>query len=98
MVGTDFLKESSPVGGGREWWLVTFRREQDQRVRIERDGDDCARLAGEFAGVGDEGCVPAVNAVEVADGHDSGADRPGRRLVEPEPNDRHASPALVQGI
>jgi hypothetical protein len=39
-----------------------------------------------------------VDAVEVADGHDCAADGTGRGLVEPERNDGHAFPELVQGI
>ena len=67
-------------------------------MRVERDGDNRAHSAGEFAGTGHEGRVPAMDAVEVADGKDSATDRRGRGLVQPERNDRHVSPELVQGM
>jgi len=78
--------------------LVTLRRKEDKRVRIERDGDYRPIPAGKLASCGHDGRVSAVNAVEVADGRHSAANRFRRGLVKPERNDGHATPERVQGI
>jgi hypothetical protein len=66
-------------------------------VRVKGHRDDRAVRPGELAGGGDQGGVPPVGPVEVADGHDPAAHPIRRNVLEPQRDDGHAGGELVQG-
>ena len=81
VIGPGALQQLGPVGRRRQQRQQPIRGEQGDRVRVEHDGHRrTADRIGRGPQSGDEGGMPEVNAVEIADGHRPAA-ASGRRRI-----------------
>jgi hypothetical protein len=80
MIRPDVAKHASLFGDRRQRGQIAIRVEKDQRVRVERDGDDRRIRSGKPARLGEQSSVPAVDAVKVPD-RNHPATNPGRRFI-----------------
>jgi hypothetical protein len=97
VIGPDRLQQVGPFGNGRQRRLESFRVQDGEGVRVERDRDDGGVATGQFPRRCDQGRVTAMHPVKVPDGHDPAAHIFRRGVVEPQRDDGHAGSELVPG-